>query len=68
MRDINRIDVLLNKFSELWHKYPDMRFWQMVMFLAGETYKDVKVQDLFFLEDDKAINTINRMLEEVTNT
>lgn len=31
MRDINRIDKLLNELGELWKKQPDMRFGQLIM-------------------------------------
>lgn len=56
MRDINRIEPLLNKFKEVWELHPDIRFGQMVYILTSET-------DLFNVEDDKMLDIINQLLQ-----
>jgi hypothetical protein len=56
MRDINRIEPLLNKFEELWKLNPDIRFGQMVYNLA-------RGWDLFNIEDDKMLEIINQLLQ-----
>ena len=48
MRDINRIDPLLEKLGEAWKKVPDQRFGQ---FMYNFFYSYGK--DPFFAEDDE---------------
>lgn len=55
MRDINRIEPLLNKLEELWKLNPDIRFGQMV-------YNLTRAIDLFNIEDDKMLEIINQLL------
>ena len=56
MRDINRIEPLLNKFEELWKLNTDIRFGQMVYNLS-------RGWDLFNIEDDKMLEIINQLLQ-----
>lgn len=46
MRDINRIDSMLNKIETVWKKYPDLRLGQLILNVVQE-------QDLYYIEDDK---------------
>lgn len=55
MRDVNRIEPLLNKLKELWLLYPDMRFGQLVVNLLG--------RDPFYVEDYNTIKIIEGALE-----
>ena len=57
MRDINRIEPLLDKFEELWKLHPDIRFGQMVYILTSGI-------DIFNIEDDKMLELINNRLKE----
>ena len=50
MRDKNRIKIILGKLEELWMRFPDMRFWQVIQIL--EIPKDKEGTDPFFWEDD----------------
>jgi uncharacterized protein YihD (DUF1040 family) len=60
MRDINRIEPLLNNLKELWLKYPDLRLCQL---LAWITYESGWINnDLFYLEDDVIVEQIKKML------
>lgn len=46
MRDINRIDSMLNKIETVWKKYSDLRLGQLILNVVQE-------QDLYYIEDDK---------------
>lgn len=52
MRDPKRIDEITNLLNEIWHKYPDLRFWQLMDLLRGTMYNKMAVRDLFYCEDD----------------
>ena len=58
MRDINRIEPFLDKFEELWKLHPDIRFGQMIYNLTSGI-------DIFYIEDDKMLELINRKLKKV---
>ena len=51
MRDPERIKSVLNRLQAVWEKYPDLRLGQLILNV---------VQDptLYYLEDDKLIETI----------
>lgn len=49
MRDPKRIDKALATLGELWHKNPDLRFWQLVQIL--DIPKEKEGTDPFFWED-----------------
>ena len=48
MRDIKRIDRILQKVGEHWKKNPDLRFGQIV---GNLYYTHCKVTDPFYIED-----------------
>lgn len=53
MRDVDRIDEILKEFGEVWKKYPDLRFTQMIVNLMS-----AKRSDLYYMEDEKFIKTL----------
>jgi uncharacterized protein YihD (DUF1040 family) len=57
MRDIKRIKKILGKIEEKWNKYPDMRFYQLLinMGLVEDTF------ELWKLEDDKVIEHLKKV-------
>lgn len=57
MRDPVRIDPFLMKLSELWKKYPDLRFYQLVV-IIGET------KDMFYVEEPEILKRIEELLKE----
>lgn len=57
MRDPGRIDPLLVKVAELWHRYPDWRLTQLVVNVAAMG------NDPFYCEDDD----FERRLDERIN-
>ena len=63
MRDKHRIEPFLIEFGELWKKYPDLRFGQLVMNLQAMINKNF---DPFYTEDDQMLQAI-RSLERKEN-
>jgi uncharacterized protein YihD (DUF1040 family) len=59
MRDPKRIDEITAKLNEIWHKYPDMRFWQLLLNISWD-FKG----DAFFMEDDKVIAALEKVDKE----
>ena len=62
MRDPKRIDEVTAKLNELWHKYPDLRFWQLLSALPVSEF--TKIRDLFFVEDDITMKALDKAIEE----
>ena len=53
MRDVNRSKPFWEKIEEIWKKYPDLRFGQLINNIFGSQ------QTLFYyLEDDEIIEII----------
>lgn len=58
MRDVNRIDSMLESLNVLWSHYPNMRLCQLLSYMAVKSgWKD---NDLFNIEDD----VINKQIQE----
>lgn len=55
MRDRKRIEPFLAELGELWEKYPDLRFGQLVANLQATISKN---PDLFYTEDDQMLKAI----------
>ena len=47
MRDINRIDPMLQKIGEIWKQYPDLRLGQLL-----ENIATMYNSSLYFTEDE----------------
>ena len=63
MRDIDRIDNLLDNIRELWWRSPDLRLCQLLSSIADKA--DWNSVDLFYLEDDVLNKQIIKELEEI---
>lgn len=50
MRNPERINRMTELINKIWHKYPDMRFWQIINIL--EFPEELRGKDLFYVEDD----------------
>lgn len=61
-RDPARIDPMLDKLRELWHKSPDLRLGQLVYNLA-QPVGGFPERDVFYVEDDAMIANIEHKLE-----
>lgn len=60
MRDKKRIKPFLNKVEELWLKYPDLRFGQIIYLLAD----DIK-RDIFFPEEEEWLKAIQKNIDKI---
>lgn len=60
MRDINRIDEIIDTLRVFWLDNPDLRFFQVVEILKSKTGMD----DAFYVEDDEVKDIL---MEEVLN-
>jgi hypothetical protein len=59
MRDPERIDRVLAKLGEAWHRVPDWRLGQLVSNLQG-----LGPRDVFYTEDDKWEEWLDDLLAE----
>ena len=48
-RDANRIKPFCNEFAELWSKYPDLRFGQIMSNIARYVQMEYR-KDMFYME------------------
>lgn len=56
MRDINRIDLILDRLKTLWKKYPDLRLGQLILNVLQDPA-------LYYIEDEELVE----LLEEFYN-
>ena len=60
MCDVNRIYDILMKFQDLWEKYPDQRFGQIISnYLANDN------EDIFYVEDDEISQRLTDKLSRI---
>ncbi|MBI6874654.1 hypothetical protein [Clostridium aciditolerans] len=67
MRDKNRIRPLLNKLENLWDKYPDLRFGQLISLITSE----IKMPNLLLAEEadwEKAIEKVTHKTNKNTQS
>jgi uncharacterized protein YihD (DUF1040 family) len=50
MRDINRIDPIIDKLREVWKQYPDLRLTQLMWELGRSEYTFFYVEDKYIEE------------------
>ena len=60
MRDINRIDAITDKLNKIWKHYPDWRFFQLLCNIDFDFR-----HDWFYFEDDKLIEVLNKVEEQI---
>ena len=60
MRDINRIEPMLELVRKLWIAYPDMRLGQLIQNAA--VISGWKTNDVFYIEDDQLANGIKKLV------
>lgn len=64
MRDIKRINPIIEKLEKVWLENPDFRFGQLIMAITRTGVTDPK---LFYMEDDeffKKLDDIEKQLIE----
>lgn len=59
MRDVNRIPDFLKTVEEVWRKYPDMRFGQLVVNVLGV--------DPFYVEDAESKQMFKKFGEPISD-
>ncbi len=59
MRDINRIKPFLERIEEIWKKYPDLRFGQLINNIFGNLGNV-----LYYLEDAEIIEIIEEFYKQ----
>ena len=67
MRELERIDRISDKFHLLWQHFPDMRFYQFILFICEcgvELGIYRKGQDTFFFEDTLNEQVLDKMIEK----
>ena len=63
MRDVNRIYPFCNELAQLWSKYPDLRFGQIMSNIARYVQMEHR-RDMFFMEDDELMDVIRNQLRQ----
>lgn len=53
MRDINRIDSILEKLGNIWKEYPDLRLGQLICNI-------IKDPALYYIEDEQLIELLEK--------
>ena len=61
MRDHNRIYPFCSEFAELWAKYPDLRFGQIMYNISKYVEMEHK-KDMFYMEDEELMKIIRHQL------
>lgn len=59
MRDPDRIDPIMTKFTELWKLHPNWRLCQLLSNVAKEI--DWEQNDLFYLEDGDLLRGLRKL-------
>ena len=59
MRDPERIGDILEVLGDIWARYPDLRFWQLLSIIDWD-YKG----DFFYLEDNKTYEALVKTYKE----
>jgi len=78
MRELERIDRVIEKVRKLWHKFPDQRLGQLMENYAFEHHMDYRVEGKmiideavsccnFHQEDDKTEENIDEWLRRLKN-
>ena len=62
MRDPDRIDIILKELGDIWKKYPDLRFCQMMHVIV-----DFAIKDTYDLEDSCFLKMIEKFNTQDSN-
>ena len=61
MRDVNRIKPFCDEFAQLWSRYPDLRFGQIVSNIARYMQIEHRM-DIFFMEEEELMEVLRKQL------
>lgn len=56
MRDPNRMEPVLEKILEIWRRYPDLRFMQLIDWIQSRAS-----DDMYYTEDNELIKILEGM-------
>lgn len=63
LRDPNRIPKVINTIQEIWSKYPDLRFVQLVEILKFSISNTTGKEDLYYMEDEELVEKLEKLLD-----
>lgn len=58
MRDINRIDLILDRLKTLWKKHPDLRLGQLILNVLQDPA-------LYYVEDEKLVELLEKFYNNI---
>lgn len=58
MRDINRIDLILDRLKTLWKKHPDLRLGQLILNVLQDP-------TLYYVEDEKLVELLEKFYNNI---
>ena len=67
MRDPTRIPLVIQLLSDVWTRYPDLRFLQLMSVIQQRTNEHCgksRYNDTYYIEDNKLIETLEKLKEE----
>lgn len=59
MRNINRIDSILEKLGNIWKEYPDLRLGQLICNI-------IKDPALYYIEDEQLIELLEKEYTKIS--
>ena len=65
MRNPERIDKILEKIREVWHRNPDLRLGQLVSVVTTLDHVWPEGSDIFFIEDDVFLKKLGKFNDEL---
>jgi len=63
MRDIKRIEPMLDSLKTLWYKYPDLRLGQLLHKIVVNS--GWITSDMFYIEDEVVAEQVEKEIREV---
>ena len=63
MRDVNRIDKYVNQIKDIWKKFPDWRFGQLLMNICSMIEDNPAY--FFYIEDDELFKKIEESANQL---
>ena len=63
MRDASRIKPFCDEFAELWSRYPDLRFGQIMSNIERYVQMEHR-KDMFYMEDKELMEIIRHQLRK----
>lgn len=58
MRDINRIDLILDRLKTLWKKHPDLRLGQLILNVLQDPA-------LYYVEDEELVELLEKFYNNI---